>query len=81
MDCRVVTFQNESECNGYGTSTGGGEEDKNLESGRNDSDDSNELELYCMRAIRIDELSRLLFPLSFLVFNVFYWGYYTQFSK
>ena len=34
----------------------------------------------CRLAIRIDELSRLLFPLSFVVFNIFYWTYYTQWA-
>ncbi|KAJ9596754.1 hypothetical protein L9F63_012212, partial [Diploptera punctata] len=29
-----------------------------------------------LRARRIDELSRLCFPLAFAVFNVFYWSYY-----
>lgn len=31
---------------------------------------------YSERARRIDEYSRLLFPLTFLVFNLFYWSYY-----
>jgi hypothetical protein len=29
-----------------------------------------------IRARRIDELSRFCFPLTFAVFNLFYWSYY-----
>jgi len=28
-----------------------------------------------------DELARFYFPLSFAVFNVFYWGYYLLYHK
>ncbi|KAI5728479.1 hypothetical protein M8J77_016766 [Diaphorina citri] len=35
---------------------------------------------YSERARRIDEYSRLLFPLTFLVFNMFYWSYYLGFN-
>ncbi|KAL1452900.1 hypothetical protein WDU94_007085 [Cyamophila willieti] len=35
---------------------------------------------YPERARRIDELARLLFPLTFLVFNLFYWSYYLGFN-
>uniref|UniRef100_A0A8D8VU11 Glycine receptor subunit alpha-3 n=1 Tax=Cacopsylla melanoneura TaxID=428564 RepID=A0A8D8VU11_9HEMI len=35
---------------------------------------------YPQRARRIDECSRLLFPLTFFVFNIFYWSYYLGFN-
>ena len=69
MDCRVVTFQNDVK------STSNGLDE--VQEVATPSDES----LYCLRAIRIDEISRLLFPLSFLLFNVFYWSYYTTWSK
>lgn len=35
----------------------------------------------CIRAIKIDEISRKMFPLMFALFNIVYWSYYTQFSR
>ena len=37
-------------------------------------------EWYCSTAIRIDESSRKLFPLAFVMFNIFYWSYYNYWS-
>ena len=96
VDCRVVTFQNDvksgsSGCNGlFGPGqdplTGSpaahlGPREEGSVAAFTDPPANTDGIRYCRRAIRIDELSRLLFPLSFLVFNVFYWSYYTQWSK
>lgn len=35
----------------------------------------------CILAIQIDEWSRTLFPVMFMLFNVLYWSYYTRWSK
>ena len=35
----------------------------------------------CIRAIKIDEISRKMFPFMFGLFNIVYWSYYTQFSR
>ena len=35
----------------------------------------------CLLAVKIDELSRMLFPVCFAAFNVLYWTYYTQWSR
>ena len=29
--------------------------------------------------IRIDQICRMLFPFNFILFNVFYWGYYLNY--
>ena len=73
VDTRVVTFDTPS-CNG-GISNQSGSDTKDYQK-RFDLGTK-----YCRRAIRIDELSRLLFPFAFLIFNVLYWSYYTQWSK
>ena len=38
-------------------------------------------DFYCQLAIATDEWSRKLFPLAFGLFNVFYWSYYTVWSR
>lgn len=30
------------------------------------------------RAVRIDEVCRFVFPLGFILFNIFYWNYYKE---
>ena len=72
VDTRVVTFDTPS-CNGGVSNPSGDRSDdqKRFDAGTK----------YCRRAIRIDELSRLLFPFAFLIFNVLYWSYYTQWAK
>lgn len=45
-----------------------------------DAEENKEESSFCRLAIRIDELSRLLFPLSFVLFNILYWSYYTQWT-
>ena len=38
-------------------------------------------DFYCRLAIQTDEWSRKLFPLAFMMFNFFYWSYYTVWSR
>ena len=35
----------------------------------------------CVLAIKIDEVSRKMFPFMFILFNIVYWSYYTQVSR
>ena len=79
VDTRVVTFDTPPSCNG-------GINSHETLPPQQDCSRSNSISgdlgtKYCRRAIRIDELSRLGFPLAFLIFNVLYWTYYTQWAK
>lgn len=80
VDCRVVTFQNDvkssRESNGAQLF-----DDIDGENQQSESETSDEGVRYCRQAIFLDELSRIGFPLAFIVFNICYWVYYTQIAK
>ena len=71
VDCRVVTFNDNSKSD---------INEKHI-SDTNQEQEDESFKHYCRRAIQIDEFSRLGFPLAFLIFNILYWNYYTQWSK
>lgn len=78
MDCRVVTFAGDEDLN---NSTAASSDVTNNAAAPTTEKRRGNAEFYCLLAIRIDELSRFLFPLSFCIFNVLYWSYYTTWSK
>jgi hypothetical protein len=38
-------------------------------------------QLLSRRALNIDKISRIFFPLAFILFNLLYWGYYLVLRK
>jgi len=80
-NCRVVTFQNDVNSSKASNGAHNHSDDEADLQDRSGSTTDDEGVRYCRRAILLDELSRVLFPLSFMVFNVCYWVYYTQIAK
>ena len=75
-DCRIVTFDEEAT-----TATNDITENWIDSKGATRKNAKNRHQaMYCRMAIRIDELSRVGFPMAFCFFNVFYWTYYTQWA-
>ena len=63
-------------CGGHVGGGGGGGGFGAFASFRGDGDLRN-----CILAIKIDEMSRRMFPIMFSLFNIVYWSYYTQVSR